>query len=56
MGRNQRDETGVQFAFTSWTNDPSISCDGAAAELGDGLGTLAKDLIERGIINGTVSA
>lgn len=55
MGRNQRDEPMFQFAFTNLTEDASIDCNAAVATIGDGLGTLAKELINAGVISGTTA-
>jgi len=57
--RNARDigDKGPVFAITNWTSDVAMDCNSAAdAEICDVLGTLIKELIERGIINGSVSA
>lgn len=57
MVRNQRDEPSeTGFAFTNWTNDPTVDCNGAVAVVGDGLGTLVNELIKLGILNGSVAA
>ena len=44
------------FAFTNWTNDPTVDCNGAVAVVGDGLGTVVNELIQLGIIQGSVAA
>ena len=51
------DDTTVttKFAVTDFTEDFSISCNGAIAVIGDGLGTLIRELIKKGVIDGTVS-
>ena len=57
MVRNQRDEPNeTTFAFTNWTNDPTVDCNGAVAVVGDGLGTVVNELIQLGIIQGSVAA
>lgn len=47
----------VEFTVTNWTSDVALDCNGnddlATADV---LGTLIKQLIEKGIITGTVSA
>ena len=57
MARNQRDETGKhQYTVTNITTDRALNCnandDLATADV---LGTLIKDLIEAGIISGSVA-
>jgi len=57
MARNQRDITSQEFTVTNWNED--LTFDANTATLGvtsDVLGTLIKELIEQGIISGTVSA
>jgi len=49
-----------QFAVTNITQDLTLDCDTAFAEAGflalqDNLGTLIRELIRKGIINGTVA-
>jgi len=46
----------TKFAVTDFTEDFSISCNGLVTEIGDGLGTLIRELIKKGVIDGTVSA
>lgn len=53
--RNQRDEPVVDFTITNRTEDTTISCNGAVAEIGDGLGTLIENLQTAGIIGGTTA-
>ena len=56
MVRNQRDNPQKSFAVTNWTEDVAMDCDAAAdAEICDVLGTLIKELIEAGVIQGSVS-
>lgn len=59
MVRNQRDEAGdsrVDFAFTNFNSDPSIDCNSNDPLInGDGLATMAKQLIALGILQGTVA-
>lgn len=59
MGRNHRDlsEQQVVFSITNWNSDVALDCDSTSdGELADVLGTLIKQLIEQGILNGSVSA
>lgn len=42
------------WTVTDWTDDHSVDCDSDDANLGDNFGTLVKELIERGIITGSV--
>lgn len=60
MVRNQRDEVGdIQqaYAYTNFTSDPSVDCNSNSALVnGDAIGTVVKELIALGILNGTVSA
>lgn len=59
MVRNQRDEAGdlrVDFAFTNFTQDETLDCNTATLGVtSDGLGTLARQLIALGILQGTVA-
>jgi len=50
----------AQFAVTNVTQDYSLDCNTAFAEAGflalqDNVGTLIRELIRKGIINGTVA-
>ena len=57
MARNQRDESGAnEYAVTNIAVDRALDCD-ANSDLAtaDVLGTLIQDLIEAGIISGTVA-
>ena len=59
MVRNQRDIQDIQnqFAVTNWTNDVTLNCDqNSDLATADVLGTLIKQLIEQGVITGTVAA
>lgn len=58
MVRNQRDEPSeTGFAFTNWTDDPTIDCNANSALVnGDAIGTLVNELIKLGIIQGSVSS
>lgn len=58
MPKNARDVNGElgEWTVTNWTEDFSIDCNAAVAVIGDGLGTLIKVLIEKGILSGSVSA
>ena len=57
MVRNQRDNGTSEYTVTNWTNDKALDCN-ANSDLAtaDVLGTLIADLIEAGVISGTVSA
>lgn len=46
-----------QFAVTNIAEDYALDCNGEAGALGvaDVLGTLIRELIRKGIINGTIS-
>ena len=55
-GGVQRDSpqaTGV-WAVTDWTDDHALDCNTDDADLGDVLGTLIKELIDKGILKGSV--
>lgn len=44
------------YSITKWTEDHALDCDAAAvAETNDVLATLISDLINQGIIKGTVN-
>jgi hypothetical protein len=43
------------WTVTNHTEDRSIDCNAAVDVIGDGLGSLIKELIQKGIINGTVA-
>jgi len=44
------------FAITNLTVDTDMDCNGVAAQVvGDVLGTLIRDLIRKGVINGTIA-
>ena len=46
----------VVFAITNHTTDVALDCDSTNdGELADVLGTLIQNLIEQGILNGTVN-
>lgn len=56
MPSNVRDETRQrEWTVTNRTTDRTIDANGAVAVIGDGLATLIEDLIEAGIISGSVS-
>ena len=44
------------FTVTNFTEDLSLVADGAAPQAGDSLATLIQDLINRGLVQGTVAA
>lgn len=46
---------GTAWTVTNHTADKTIDADGAVAVIGDGLGSLIAELIDLGIIQGTVS-
>lgn len=55
--RNRVDCRGVQtkFTVTDYTENVTVTCDGLSNDqLSDILGTVIKQLIEQGILNGTV--
>jgi len=57
--RDTRDPRGSQgvFAITNFTNDVALDCDSTSdGELADVLSTVIKQLIEQGILNGTVNS
>jgi hypothetical protein len=59
MPRNARDnpEANPAFTVTNWTEDVALNCNTVAGgETEDILGTLIKQLIDTGVIQGTVSA
>lgn len=43
------------FTYTNLTSDKDIDCDAAVAVIGDGLGTLVRELLDQGIIQGTTA-
>ena len=46
----------LAFTITNLTQDTAMNCDAAAdAELADVLGTVIRELIRKGILNGTVT-
>jgi len=46
----------VAFTFTNFTENLSVNCDGASNDqLADALATLIGQLMEQGIIKGTIS-
>lgn len=50
-----RDQAGPAFTVTDWTQDVTLDCDSDDADLGDVLGTVIKQLIDKGILVGTVT-
>ena len=45
------------YSYTNFTSDRDIDCASSSNNaLGDGLGTVVKDLIDLGILQGTVAA
>lgn len=56
MVRNQRDNPQATFSITNYTEDLSMDYNSAAdAEISDVLATLIKELIEAGVVQGSVS-
>ena len=52
---NKRDEINTTvWTVTDQTDDYTLDCDSDDANLGDNLGTLIKQLIQLGIIKGSV--
>lgn len=43
------------FVVTDWTEDLTLDCDSDDADLGDVLGTVIKQLIDKGILKGSVT-
>lgn len=57
MVRNQRDNPQLEFTITNWNSDVALDCDSTSdGELADVLGTVIGQLIEAGILQGSVSA
>jgi hypothetical protein len=50
------DNRGNAFTVTDWTEDLTLDCDSDDADLGDVLGTLIKELIQKGVITGSVTS
>lgn len=56
MVRNQRDDPQLEFTITNWNEDVALDCDSTSdGELADVLGTVIKQLIESGVLQGSVS-
>jgi hypothetical protein len=57
MVRNQRDDGKSEYTVTNITTDRALNCNEEAGALlvADVLGTLIADLIEAGVIKGTVA-
>ena len=53
-GKRDAPQAGTSFAVTDQTDDYTLDCDTDDADLGDVLGTLIKELIQKGVIKGTV--
>ncbi len=51
--RDTPDAVGA-WAVTDWTEDLTLDCNTDDADLGDVVGTLIKQLIQKGILKGTV--
>ena len=57
MARNEKDLIGTAFVVTNWDSDYALDCSGDAANaIADTLGTLIKELIDKGIIHGSNAA
>ena len=57
MARKARDIIGSTYALTNHTTDIDIDCNSATNdELSDLIGTVIRDLIRKGILEGTVSS
>jgi hypothetical protein len=58
MPKSERDINGElgEWAVTDWTEDLTLDCNTDDADLGDVLGTLIRQLIQKGIISGSVVA
>jgi hypothetical protein len=54
MGARDAPQPTTAWTVTDWTDDHTLDCDTDDANLGDNLGTLIKELIERGVITGSV--
>lgn len=50
-----RDTPGSAFTVTDWTEALVLDCDTDDADLGDILGTVIKQLIDKGILVGSVT-
>ena len=57
-GGVQRDSPQATAAWTvtDWTDDHALDCNTDDADLGDVLGTLIKELIDKGILKGSVAS
>lgn len=44
------------WTVTDWSDDHTLDCDSDDADLGDKLGTLIKELIQKGILKGSVTS
>lgn len=57
MATRVQDLPGQTFTVTNWDEDLALDCSGDADNaIADTLGTLIKNLIDQGILKGTVSA
>ena len=57
MATRVQDLPGQTFTVTNWDEDLALDCSGDADNaIADTLGTLIKNLIDQGIIKGTVAA
>ena len=55
-GEKDKGVTFNNYSITNWTEDHALNCDtAAAAEICDVLATLISDLINQGIIKGSVA-
>ena len=53
-GKRDMPQAATAFAVTDQTDDYTLDCDSDDADLGDVLGTLIKELIQKGVIKGSV--
>lgn len=54
-GKRDAPQAGTSFVVTDQTDDYTLDCDSDDADLGDVLGTLIKELIQKGVIKGSVT-
>lgn len=53
-GSRDAPQSTSSWTVTDQTDDYTLDCDSDDADLGDVLGTLIKELIQRGVIKGSV--
>jgi len=54
-GKRDMPQPASSFTVTDQTDDYTLDCDSDDADLGDVLGTLIKELIQKGVIKGSVT-